>query len=51
MILTHEKPSEISVGYGLLDGTNAKIYIQNAYVNPFTNDYSWGYYEQKIVGY
>lgn len=51
VILTHEKPSEISAGYGLLDGTNAKIYIQNAYVNPFTNDYSWGYYEQKIVGY
>ena len=51
VILTHEKPSDISVGYRLLDGTNAKIYIQNAYVNTFTNDYSWGYYEQKIVGY
>ncbi len=51
VILTHEKPSDLSVGYRLLDGTNAKIYIQKACVNTFVNDYSWGYYEQKIVGY
>ena len=51
IILTHSKPSALSVGYSLLNGTNSKIYVQEAYVNTFINDYFWGYYEQKIVGY
>ena len=51
IILTHTKPSALSVGYYLLDGTNARVYIGQEYVNAFINDYFWGYYEQKIVSY
>ena len=51
IILTHTKPSGLSAGYYLLNGTGARIYIQKEYVSSFINDYSWGYYEQKIVGY
>lgn len=51
IILTHSSPSSLSVGYFFLEGTNAKIYIRQEHVNSFINDYFWGYYEQKIVGY
>ena len=51
IILAHEKPSDLSVGYNLLNGTNAKIYIREDAVNSFINDYFWGAYENKIVGY
>ena len=50
-ILTHTAPSELSVGYDFLSGTNAKIYVPGEHVNAFINDYLWGYYERKIVGY
>ena len=51
IILTHTKPSALSVGYAFLNGTDAKIYIRKEYAGAFINDYAWGYYEQKIVGY
>ena len=51
IMLTHTKPSTLSVGYFFLKGTNARIYVQEAHVSAFINDYFWGYYEQRIVGY
>ena len=51
VILTHAEPSGLSVGYYFLNGTNAKVYVQKALVSAFINDYFWGYYAQRIVGY
>ena len=51
IILTHEKPSDLSVGFFFLKGTNAKIYVKREFVNGFINDYFWGYYAHDIVGY
>ena len=51
IILTHQKPSALSVGYYFLKGTNARIYVKNEHVNAFINDYFWGYYANEIVGY
>ena len=51
IILTHTAPSGLSVGYYFLNGTNAKVYVPKEHMSTFINDYFWGYYAQKIVGY
>ncbi len=48
----HKSPSEISIGYYLLNGAdNALLYVKEAYKESFTMDYTWGYYASKIKGY
>ena len=51
LILMHEQPSDISVGYGLLNGTGAKIYVDSDVASEFKNDYFWGHFASDIVGY
>ncbi|MCD8308530.1 MAG: leucine-rich repeat domain-containing protein [Clostridia bacterium] len=50
IILTHGQPSDISVGYGLLNGTDADIYVPQDSVSAFKNNYFWGHYADKIYG-
>lgn len=51
IILTHTEPSALSVGYYFLNGTNAKVYVPSECVSSFVNDYFWGVYAQRIIGY
>ncbi len=51
VILTHQDPSGLSVGYEFLNETSAKVYVPKAQLSAFINDYFWGYYAQRIVGY
>ena len=49
--LLHTSPSEISVGFNLLVGTTANIYVDNKAKTSFINDYFWGAYQERIYGY
>lgn len=51
IILTHTEPSALSVGYYLLNETNARVYVPKGQLSAFINDYFWGFYVQSIVGY
>ena len=51
IILTHTEPSGLSVGYGFLNETNARVYVPGDRLSAFINDYFWGFYAQRIVGY
>lgn len=47
----HSAPDKISVGFHLLDGTSAKIYVPKTAKSAFQNNYFWGNYAGVIVGY
>ena len=49
--LEHNSPSEISVGFNLLTGTKAGIFIDNKIKTSFLNDYFFGAYQERIFGY
>ena len=49
--LLHDNPSEISVGFNLLVGSVANIYVDKSAKSSFINDYFWGAYQERIIGY
>ena len=49
--LMHSSPTDISVGYHLLAGTAAMVYVREDLKNTFKNNYFWGYYAEVIDGY
>ena len=51
IILTHDEPSDISVGYGLLSDTRASVYVSKDVLSQFKNDYFWGSYAEDLIGY
>lgn len=45
LILKQDTPSDIQVGYRLLNGApSCKIYVEEQYFSSYVNDYFWGYY-------
>ena len=51
IVLKHTEPSQITVGYGLLNGTSSAIYVSEASVSAFKNNYFWGRYAKQLQGY
>lgn len=53
MILRHTEPSDISVGYLLLDGTpsDCSISVPSDALSKFENNYFWGKYAKRLCGY
>ena len=51
IVLRHTSPQDISVGYHLLAGTTAYISVPKSAKSAFENNYFWGYYAEKMVGY
>ena len=49
--LEHNSPSLISVGFNLLTGTKANIFVDNKIKTSFLNDYFFGAYQERIKGY
>lgn len=49
--LQHEEPSSLQIGYRLLEGTNAKIFVKKRAYAAFQTNYTWGYYAEKIESY
>ena len=44
-------PSNISVGFSLLNGTNTFVYVSNEVKTNFIGDYFWGNYQERIRDY
>lgn len=52
IVLKHSEPADISVGYELLDGTaNCTIFVPEASLGKFENNYFWGRYARQLRGY
>ena len=53
IILCHDVPADISVGYGILNGVSksCKILVPNKALSAFQNDYFWGRYAERLQGY
>lgn len=52
LILLHGKPSDIAVGYGLLEGAgNCVIYVPEDSLSQFENNYFWNRYAKQLQGY
>lgn len=53
IVLKHTEPSDISVGYELLNGTSADcvIYVPFPGLSKFSNNYFWGKYAKRLQGY
>ena len=51
IVLQQTNPSKISVGWNLLDNTNATILVPQDCVANYANDYFWGHYSGRIRGY
>jgi len=52
LILEHENPNTIGVGYSLLDGTeNCRVYVKSAAYTIFVTHYNWGVYRDELVAY
>lgn len=51
--LMHEDPADISVGYGLFEGTNGacRVYVPQTSYSQFTNNYFWGRYADRLLWY
>ena len=49
--LMHDNPSMISVGFNLLVGTYANIYVPSDAIGGFINDYFWSAYQERINSY
>ena len=51
--LAHDDPADISVGYGLFNGTSAwcNVYVPESAVSLFTNNYFWGRYAERLRSY
>lgn len=51
IVLLHSAPSEISVGYRLLDGTpnDCNIFVEKAALSKFKNNYFWGRYAKRLA--
>lgn len=51
--LMHESPADISVGYGLFEGTSGAccVYVSQSAYSQFTNNYFWGRYADRIKAY
>ena len=50
IVLKHPEPSQITVGYGLLNGTSSAICVSESSVSAFKNNYFWGHYAENIYG-
>lgn len=50
IVLKHAEPSQITVGYGLLNGTSSAICVSELSVSAFKNNYFWGHYTENIYG-
>ncbi|HIU61149.1 MAG TPA: hypothetical protein IAB69_00670 [Candidatus Coproplasma excrementigallinarum] len=44
LILLHEDPADISVGYSLMEGASFNIYVPEDALSSFKNNYFWGSY-------
>lgn len=53
VVLCHDKPSDVSVGYYLLDGANSncRIGVKAESLSAFKNDYFWSKYAKRLFGY
>lgn len=51
--LEHTDPADISVGYGLFEGTSGAcaVYVPQEAVASFTNNYFWGRYADRLKAY
>ena len=51
--LEHSAPGDISVGYGLFDGTPGAltVYLPRDVLSLFTNNYFWGRYAERLAAY
>lgn len=50
VIVEHGDPASLQVGYGLLDGTDADICVDEGAYAQFIMNYTWGWYADRIVG-
>ncbi len=49
LIVKHQSPTDISVGYYLLEGAgNCQIYVQDSAIGAFKNNYFWGRYAKQL---
>ncbi len=49
LVLKHESPADISVGYHLLDGAeHCNVYVDQSVVSAFKNNYFWGRYAKQL---
>ena len=52
LVLEHENPNTIGVGYSLLDGAeNCRVYVKSQYYTLFATHYNWGVYRNELVAY
>lgn len=49
IVLRHDAPNELRVGYRLLEGTQANIFVKQSAYAAFQMDYTWGYYGERLV--
>lgn len=51
--LQHDDPADISVGYGLFDGTSKDliVFVRQSVLSEFTNNYFWGKYAERLKAY
>ena len=50
LILEHSAPEDCSVGAGLLDGTDALVYVPQALVSAYRTNYFWAVHSGRIRG-
>ncbi len=49
LVLKHESPTDVAVGYYLLDGAEAcRIYVAQSALSAFKNNYFWGRYAKRM---
>lgn len=52
LILKHAEPAGIAVGYGLLEGAEScAVYVPEASLSQFKNNYFWNRYAKQLQGY
>lgn len=52
LVLRHENPNTVGVGYSLLDGAeHCRIYVKADVYDIFSTHYNWGVYRDELVAY
>lgn len=51
IVLRHSSPNFVGVSYGLLNETEASVYVLKSAYTAFVTDYTWGWYTSRLVSY
>ena len=48
IVVGHEDPASLQIGYGLLEGTDADIFVGKDVYQSFIMNYTWGWYADRL---